>query len=242
MALSEREGLFFECLEPVFRLDGLDFSDPCLHWYRNCGKTTALHGAFIDVNPASGDASFRELSQRRCHESCRIARFLGAEYVVFHSAAFPFLRGDYLSRWADCCAGFYGELAAEYSLHICVENSQDMDPTPLRELMRRAQGADVAVCLDIGHANYSRAPIEEWFDQLGASIAYLHLSDNLGAFDDHLAIGCGRIDWAHVDALWRSLNRSMPITLEVQGIDGVRDSIAHLRKNKFFGLEGNDHE
>ena len=243
-ALSEREGLSFETLE--FCMLPL-LADPeayaaCLQWYRNSKRVTAVHGAFIDVNPASGDPEFCALSRRRCEESCALASELGAKNVVLHSSCFPFLRGGYLTAWAEKCADFYMDLARKYGVGIRVENSQDVDPTPLAELMRRVRGADVAVCLDIGHANYSRAPIGEWFDQLGDSIAYLHLSDNLGAFDDHLAIGRGEIDWAHVDALWRGLNRFTPITLEVGGIDGVRDSIAYLRANKFFGLEGNDHE
>ena len=38
----------------------------------------SVHGAFIDVNPASGDLRFRELSRKRCRESCEIAAALGA--------------------------------------------------------------------------------------------------------------------------------------------------------------------
>jgi len=242
MALSEREGLFFESLEPVFHLEELDFSDPRLRWYRDCGKTHALHGAFIDVNPASGDASFRELSRRRCRESCRIAKFLGAEYVLFHASAFPFLRGNYLSGWADCCAEFYGQLAAEYGLHICVENSQDLDPAPLGELMRRSGRKDVSVCLDIGHVAYSRAPIAQWFDALGDAISYLHLSDNMGLFDDHLSIGAGKIDWFEVDYLSRQLNKAVPVTLEVGGIDGTEASLSYLRRHGLFGMGESAHD
>ena len=103
VTLSEKEGLLFEALElfvpPVNGDDAL--RSACLDWYRGCGRVNALHGAFIDVNPASGDEAFRSLSRRRCEESCRIARELGADKVVFHSSAFPFLRGDYLENWAD---------------------------------------------------------------------------------------------------------------------------------------------
>ena len=75
-ALALRENLSYEALElsepPL--LDGA--FEECRDWYRDCGRARALHGAFIDVNPASGDPGFRELSRRRCRESCE--QFSGA--------------------------------------------------------------------------------------------------------------------------------------------------------------------
>lgn len=239
--LAQREALAYEALEfsmpPMLDCTG-DAFEECRNWYRNSGRTRALHGAFIDVNPASGDPAFRELSRRRCRESCALAVALGAEQVVFHSSAFPFLRGGYLEDWADLCAAFYIELAEEYSgLTLCIENSQDLDPGPLEALMKRT-GDGVRVCLDIGHAHYSGTPLEVWFDRLGGSFACLHLSDNRGRFDDHLPLGDGGIDWAMADRLYQGLGKELPMTLEVGGLQGVEKSLAFLRRNGYFGLEG----
>ena len=218
-------------------LDG-NAAAACREWYKSSGRVNAIHGAFIDVNPASGDPAFRELSRRRCWESCVLAVALGAEQVVFHSSAFPFLRGGYLENWADLCAAFYMELVEEYSgLTLCIENSQDLDPEPLKALMKRA-GNGVGVCLDIGHANYSGTPLEAWFDVLGPSIACLHLSDNMGRFDDHLPLGDGVIDWALANRLYQGLGHQLPMTLEVGGLQGVEKSLAFLRRKGYFGLEG----
>ena len=243
-ALSLKKGLFFEPLE--FSLSPANAVPAVFErlrkWYRESGRVKSLHGAFIDVNPASGDPDFCVLSRRRCHESCRLADELGAEQVIFHSSAFPFLRGAYLESWADRCADFYTELAQTYRAGIRIENSQDVDPAPLRTLMRRIHDAKVSVCLDIGHAHYSRASMEEWFDELGEYITYLHLSDNLGRFDDHLSLGSGNVNWEQVNALWKQLNRSMPATLEVGGISGVEASLEFLQANRYFGIGGNEIE
>ncbi len=238
-AIAQREELFYEPVEffmPQVLMDPL-LMDAVQEWYRNSGRVTSLHGAFVDVNPASGDPAFRKLSRERCHESCLLAKNLGASHVVLHSSCFPFLRGAYLDHWAAVCGEFYTELAQQYDLKICVENSQDVDTTPLFSLMKRVAEERVCVCLDIGHANYSDTPIEAWFDQLGDRIAYLHLSDNMGKFDDHLPLGDGAIDWKMTDHLWHQLNRKMPITLEVGGIKGVERSLAYLKRNGFFGIE-----
>lgn len=239
-ALAESEGLAYEVLElsmpPALNESGL--FENCVDWYKNSGRATSLHGNFIDINPGSGDALFRELSHRRCRESCAVAKSVGAANVVFHSSCFPFLRGGYMEGWAALSAELYEELANEYDLNIFVENSPDIDPGPLVNLMEIVRDKRIGVCLDIGHANYSGTPVREWFAALKDHIGYLHLSDNNGRYDDHLALSDGTVDWEETDRLWRSLNRNTPMTLEVGNIDNVRRSIAFLRQNRYFGIGG----
>ena len=235
-ALAEKEGLTFEALElsapPALNESGR--FENCAEWYRASGRTTSVHGAFIDVNPASGDPLFRTVSQRRCRESCETALAVGARNVIFHSSCFPFLRGVYLDNWAGICACFYEELAGEYGLNLFIENSPDVDPGPIRELMRRISDPRIGVCLDLGHVNYSRVKAAQWIDCLGDRIGYLHLSDNMGQFDDHLPLGQGNCDLTAADLLWREKGRSIPVTLEVGGLEGVRISLDHLRKHGYF--------
>ncbi len=240
-AFARREGLLYEALEfsapPV--LDGGALYADCLAWYRASGLVFSLHGAFIDNNPASGDADIRRVSQSSCHKSCALAAALGARQIVFHASAFPFLRSEaYLSGWAEQCAAFYAALADEYGLTVCVENSADLDPDPLLLLMRRANSERVRVCLDIGHANYSRAPLARWFEALGSHLACLHLSDNNARFDDHLALGAGCVEWALADRLWRDCRAPAVFTLEVDSMASVARSLAFLRERGYFGTEG----
>lgn len=244
VTLAREECTSFEVMDPSF-LSGIGNFEKygeIAQLYRKTGMAASVHGAFIDVNPASGDPDFRELSRQRCRESCEIALALGAENVVFHSSAFPFLRGAYLDNWAVSCASFYEELVAQYPVRIYIENAQDLDPTPLRCLMEQIHSDRIGVCLDIGHVHYSRVPVCQWFDQLGQWILYLHLSDNLGEFDDHLPLGKGSIDWAQVNRLWKSLDKDIPITLETGNLNSTKESIYFLRKHHYFGLEGIENE
>ena len=240
VALAQTECAAFEVMEPFFLsgVGNLGKYEEISHQFRKTGMVSSVHGAFIDVNPASGDPDFRKLSRQRCQESCEIALALGADNVVFHSSAFPFLRGPYLKNWAVNCAAFYEELVAQYPVRINIENAQDLDPTPLRCLMDHISSNRIGVCLDIGHIHYSRTPVCQWFDQLGQRVQYLHLSDNMGEFDDHFPLGKGSIDWAEVDKLVGSLGRDIPITLETGNLESTKESIAFLRKHHYFGLEG----
>lgn len=236
MALVQEEDCTFEVLELSMMPNRDAAYDRAVQWYRNSGRVTSLHGAFIDNNPVSSEQLIREASAMRCRESCRLARTLGARNVVFHGSCFPFLRGAYLEQWADRSAEFYQSLAREYGLKIYMENSMDLDPTPLRELMARVDHDLVQVCLDFGHANLTRAPLEEWFDQLGANIGYLHLSDNQGDFDYHCAMGDGTVDWALASRLAAQLPQPCHLTMEVGGVAEIRRSLEFMRRNHYFGF------
>ena len=236
MQLAESCQLQFECMELSTSsfLESGKLKEKAEEWYKNSGKVFSVHGCFMDVNLGSGDEKFRTLSMDRCRESYELAMTQNARFVVFHSSAFPFLRGPYLEIWAERCAKFFTHLAEKSDLIICIENSFDLDPTPLRVLMEQMDHPKVRVCLDIGHANYSQAPLEQWFEELGEYIEYLHISDNKGQFDDHLPIGDGSVDWKLADALYRKLGKNLPMTLEVGGMEGVRKSLRYMEQNGLF--------
>ena len=241
-ALASQEGLFYEILELSLPrcLNDRHAAEACLSWYRKSGRVKSVHGAFISVDPSDGDKELTQLSRKRCHESCVQAVSLGAENVVFHSSCAPFLRGRYLDNWADSCAAFYEELAETYGLKIWIENSQDLNPEPLKALMNRTSHPGIGVCLDLGHAHYSHAPLQEWLELLGERIGYLHLSDNLGCYDDHLPAGRGSIDWEKADALWGKMGKAVPVTLEMNSIEDARETISFLKKNGYFGYGRTD--
>ena len=233
LSFALEKGLEFEVLElSMFPRNGEEIKE----WYKNTGLVKSLHGAFIDMNPVSNDEAIASVSRERYEESCKIAVLLGAENVVFHSTCYPFLRGKYLESWAQKSAEYHISLAEKYGLNIFIENSFDVDTTPLAELMKRANDRRVRVCLDIGHANYSRVPVEQWFYDLGEYIGYLHLSDNVGCFDEHMALGTGTIDFFRVSELCKSLEKNTPMTLEVGGINSIKKSVEFMQNNRLFGM------
>ncbi|MEE1200060.1 MAG: hypothetical protein U0L09_05360, partial [Christensenellales bacterium] len=91
---------------------------------------------------------------------------------------------------------------------------------------------------DVGRKKAHAYRHDEWFNELGEYVTYIHLSDNRGRYDDHMALGSGVVDWVKADRLWRQLGRETPITLEVGGIEGVRRSLDYLRSNDLFGARG----
>ncbi len=253
---TNREDWLAYALEKGLSFEVLDLSSPkCVAdekmsadieaWYRSTHLATSLHGAFIDVNPASGDKDFAEFSRKRCMRSCEQALRLGAKNVVFHSSCFSILRGQYLASWADSCAEFYNSLIEKYGLNIFIENSQDIDPGPIRTLMDLCNNPKLSVCFDTGHANCSPTGFKTWFSELRDYIGYIHLSDNMGRYDDHMALGTGTINWEMVDICFRALpeerRKNMNMTFECGGLESVKSSISFLETNSYMGF-GKDRE
>ncbi len=242
---SEKEKWQEFAKERTLRFEILEFSSYYLNsvmdeeqykWYRETGLVDSIHGVFMDACPLSPDNEIREISRKRCRKSCRQAQKVGAKNVVFHSTALPFVRGGHDMLWGRDAAEYYCMLAEEHDLNLFIENFNDVNPEPFLRMMENVTGDRVKVCLDIGHANYSRVPIAEWFSALGDSIGYMHISDNLGSWDDHMVLGKGTVDFSAADEFYRKKGGKIPLTIEVHTLGELEESIAFLEREKLFGF------
>lgn len=232
--LSQQENLNYEIMELSMGYLSESDTEGALTWYKNSNRATSLHGAFMDNNPASSEMGIALFSKEVCRTSCRYAQKAGAKNVVFHSSCFPNLRGYYLEGWANKCAEFYSELSRSFDINIYIENSFDLDTTPILELMKRTDSSHIGVCLDVGHAVLSRISIEKWFDDLYDRIGYIHLSDNMGEFDDHLPLGTGTVDLKKISKLCESFPQSTPVTIEVSRPSQISQSLEYMKQNELF--------
>lgn len=231
VAFAKKHDMDFEVLELSMNRE-IDFTQ--VQALAKTGLVKSFHGVFIDINPVSNNPVIKAASRKQIQESCELAKILGAQNIVLHSSCFPFLRDSYMEIWAAQSAKYFDDLQRRTKLNIFIENSMDVDPDPLSALMDHCQNPKVNVCLDLGHANYSRVDLDHWFKALGERIGYLHLSDNAGFFDRHKTLGSGSVNWELADALFRKLNRDIPVTIEVNGLDQVKQSVDFLTQHGYF--------
>lgn len=190
----------------------------------------SMHGAFIDVNFASNDPLIREVSQRRVVSSIEKGIALGVQNVVLHTCFYPVIQNDALEDvWCDLASDFLTRVVDTYHVRLLIENTLDLTPGLLSRLMTRLNHPEIQVCLDVGHANLSRTPLETWFEALHPYLRYMHLNDNHGVYDEHLAIGDGTIDWG----LWKRLMQQYALdpimTIEMVGVEKIQKSVEFLR-------------
>lgn len=114
-------------------------------------------------------------------------------------------------------------------LHITlmVENVEGDDADTLAPVL--APLSTVGLHLDIGHANIGtrKSHTKALLERYGSRLKHVHLSDNKGKNDDHLAIGAGTISWRTELKMLKATGYDGTITLET--FYGDSDLITYSR-------------
>ncbi len=163
----------------------------------------------------------------------------------------------------DMCAYLGGQIVVVHEETIGVDETTT-DFSHVRELARYAQQKGVilalengrlellrkvidevdilspdgglGICIDVGHANLRKFghSVERYLDEFREKLVHLHLADNFGQKDDHLAPGEGTIDWKMVLSKLREFDFKGFCTLEINTWKMVA---LRLRELDFSGLE-----
>lgn len=212
--------------------------------YRQLGrpeKMDTMHGAFYDIVPFSWDSGISRHSLYRMQQSVEIAAELGCRAVIFHAGLNPeFAKGErYYRNWLETMAAVARKLTAQSEVEVYYENVQETSPAELAELADSLRDEQrFGICVDIAHAILAKgASSDEWIHRLAPYIRHFHLNDTHLKTDDHLALGCGGIDWKEVFGQIRQCglgNRSM--LLEVNGLQKISTSLEYLKRQEIEPL------
>lgn len=200
----------------------------------DAGLAVTVHAPFHDLNPGALDPLVAAVSRQRILQTLAAAAALGARLIVVHPG---FDRWRYQGQehlWLEASAEFWPSLlerAAEQQCVIALENIFDHYPGPLLRLLHALDSPWVAHCFDVGHWHlFSRTPLPQWFQSLGPYLAHLHLHDNQGEADDHLAVGAGKIDFPTLFALVKALPQLPSMTCEARSHQDLLASIAAVSR------------
>ncbi len=197
-------------------------------------------------NFLSSDEDYEQvvLMNIRTIEACG---YLGIKNTVLHSG---FSR-DYFypqsqKEYFEINRRFYERLypaMEKYDVNVLIENSTKANMGEYYFFMRGSEMVDfiefcghekLGACWDVGHANIE--PIDQYEDliALGDKLKAVHIQDNLGAHDDHIAPYMGTLD---IDGVMRGLiengfvDRGGVFTFECDNILAQNGSWPNVRKN-----------
>ncbi|MEW6381511.1 MAG: sugar phosphate isomerase/epimerase family protein [bacterium] len=157
-----------------------------------------IHGPFLDLDPGSSDSRIRMVSRERYQQLLALIPPLAPRIVVFHADFDPLFYGDRAEIWLKRSIETWlsvAEAAKKAGTRIALENVLEKTPQIIQELIQKVDSPSLGMCLDIGHAHiFSPVPLPDWVSSLGSRIFELHLHDNHGQEDEHLALGEGTID------------------------------------------------
>lgn len=195
----------------------------------------SLHGDFFDVIIFSTDREIARLSEERIWQSMKAAELMKVQKVIFHSNINSFLaKGYYRNNWLSKNEDFFRRVCARYpDIQILMENMFDAKPETLATLAERMKDVEnFGVCFDYGHAFISQTPVDEWAVELSPYIKHVHINDNDGAEDLHLALGKGIIDFDQFFELQRQFFSEASVLIEVSGFDNQLESLKYLSDRK----------
>jgi sugar phosphate isomerase/epimerase len=194
----------------------------------------ALHGAFYDLCPGSYDPLVREVARKRVLQSLEVARELNICDVIFHYGYVPNTSSpeEWTRRSVEFWKGILEQTPERIRLHV--ENMFEDTPRVIKRLVDLVNSPRLGICLDIGHVYaFSETSVFEWVETLGSGISYVHIHDNNGRKDEHLAIGDGSIPIKRVlDAIETQSNEAL-WALEQEHEDDLIRSLEWIKKNYF---------
>lgn len=117
------------------------------------------------------------------------------------------------------------EQAASCGVGIAVENLPDKErrrfggaPEELIDFVEEIHMENLGICWDIGHANLMKIDQEAWIRKIGSKLKAVHVADNYGEWDEHMAPYCGTVDWSSVVHALKEINFSYDFTYEIHNM------------------------
>ena len=215
------------------------------------GLEVTFHGPFMDLSPGSPDAKIREATRYRLRQIVDLVPVFKPKTIVFHAGyvehEYSWMKEHWIKHSLDTWRSV-ATLLEPSGTRVMLENVFEFYPEDMAVLFENLADYGVGFCLDIGHQTvFSRSPLQTWLEVLGKYIGQLHLHDNRGKEDDHLAMGNGTIDFKPLIRFLKE-KRSFPksviesnsditkktenfpvITLEPFGEQELKPSIEFLR-------------
>jgi len=198
------------------------------------GLKMTLHSPFWDLAPGSPDSAVRDLTKHRFEQTVRLVSIFKPTTIVCHAGYDRKRYGSIKDVWVKNSLNMWAWLSEKISAegsHLMLENVFEQDPDDILILLENLNSKRIGCCLDVGHhAVFGRASITQWIDDLGHHIKQLHLHDNFGERDEHLALGDGAINFAKIFVLLKHLNDRPIITIEPHKEQDLAPSLQYLEK------------
>lgn len=201
---------------------------------RTTGVGTTVHLSYVDLNIASLIPAARQTAVERTLRGLEFAHQVDASCGVLHSGRHYLqhpLANQLVAEGLRASLGALQGSSVPIALENLVLDETDFLRNP-EELDTLTREFDLRNCLDFGHAHIEgtacgEARLDDYLKRLGDNIIHLHLHNNHGQADEHLATPDGAIDYDAYREFLATFKGT--ICLEISNEAGVHTSVTHLR-------------
>ncbi len=207
---------------------------------RERGLACTLHAPFFDLAPGAGDPGIRAASLAKLGLAFDLLPVFRPRAVVCHLGYDDKQHRGRQEEWLHNSLATWRDLvgrAARLSIPVHFENTYEYGPEHHLRFLTELGLENAGFCLDVGHAlAFGRRPLDEWLAALHPWLRQLHLHDNDGTWDDHRAIGTGRVDFALLGRELQRYRLRPLVTLEPHSEQDLWASLAALARPEYSGL------
>jgi sugar phosphate isomerase/epimerase len=197
-----------------------------------------LHAPFFDLTPGALDRKILEVSRDKLRRAFRLIEVFQPQSIVCHLGYEDNKHSYKMDEWLRISVETWSELleiASKSNTRVMFENTYEKLPDVHLQLFEELPGSNFGFCMDVGHLMaYAGSTWQIWLDKLQPWLGQIHLHDNYGERDDHIAIGQGQFDFTE---LFNHLNRNnlTPlITLEPHSEEDLWDSLEAINSLNLF--------
>ena len=203
-------------------------------------EVSQVHGPWR-YPPQDSTAEDRAERLEKMKKSIRGAALLGCKYWVVHPimpCGLIDLKDGTMEKTRELNLQFMNELlktAKEYGVIICLENMPMLNfsistPTQILNFVNEINDENFKICLDTGHVNvFEDLSVADAVYELGDKLTVLHVHDNSGVEDEHLAPFSGGIDWVDFSKALKETGFDGVISLETLP-DGNLDDLEYEKE------------
>ena len=191
---------------------GIQFSQSHLEFYNVCDQ----------------NAERREWREELVRRGIIASGRLGVKWAVYHAGSvYDHLDYSYAkSREANLeYVKPHLELAARAGIGLAVENVPDKEKRrfsgsaeELIDLVDTVNQKNFGICWDFGHAHLAGIDQPYWLRRIGSRLKAVHIADNNGEWDEHLAPFYGTIDWTAMMRTLKQIGYQNDLTYEIHNM------------------------
>jgi sugar phosphate isomerase/epimerase len=217
-----------------YRLDNPDNFAMIRENLESTGLLATVHAPYSDLNLASLNYPIWRESIRQICSCIHHAADLTDRVTIHPGFVSPVGRLVPEKVWEMQKAALVeiGRYAEDHGVLACVENMISIKDFLCRypeEILGLTEGIPgIGITLDVGHANTNG--LLDAFLRYIKEVNHLHIHDNHGQSDEHLALGDGTIDWKRVGpAIARDYSGGV-VVIEGRTLEEAKRSLAAFRK------------
>ena len=232
-------------LQPEIGLEGNSLWEISTDEFKNIAEilqknklSCTLHAPFSDLAPGGFDHKIVEITQEKLHRAFRLLPIFKPHSIVCHLGFEENKHRLKFERWLETALKTWRpllEMAEQSNVRVMFENTYEIGPDVHKTLFKQLKAPHLGFCMDTGHLlTFSQTDWKLWLKELLPWLGQLHLHDNDGTGDQHLALGQGIFTFHE---LFESLNNNQAnplITLEPHSLEDLWQSLDFIKKTDLF--------